>query len=289
MNRFQALIRPGRTLLLPGVHDALSARMAEQLGFEGLCVGGAAVGIMQFALPDIGLQSFGEYRDCVGRIQSGSKLPIMLDAEDGFGDAKSVTRTVRTFEQMGVDALILEDLLPFVAGKPPRTLPLAEATAKLEAALRARRSSDTWIVGRTDVAHAGDHAAVAQRAQRFEEIGVDAVLATGLRDLDDMRRLRDRVQVPLIALVVQTKPWVAPSLKEASHAGYEILMHAASLMLQVVGATREGLTSLRDRDQPIWPSLAPTLEGMSELLCTGAWNSIDISAEMSMATTKRNP
>ena len=287
MNRFEALIRPGRTLLLPGVHDALSARMAEQLGFEGLCVGGAAVGIMQFALPDIGLQSFGEYRDCVGRIQSGSALPMMLDAEDGFGDAKSVTRTVRAFEQMGVDALILEDLLPFVAGKPPRTLPLAEATAKLEAALRARRSSDTWIVGRTDVAHAGDHAAVAKRAQRFEEIGVDAVLATGLRDLDDMRRLRDRVQMPLIALVVQTKPWVAPSIEEASHAGYEILMHAASLMLQVVGATREGLTALRDRYQPVWPSLAPTLESMGELLRTGAWNGVDISAKMSMTTIKR--
>ena len=289
MNRFESLIRPGRALLLPGVHDALSARMAEQLGFEGLCVGGAAVGIMQFALPDIGLQSFGEYRDCVGRIQSGSTLPIMIDAEDGFGDAKSVTRTVRAFEQMGVDALILEDLLPLVAGKPIRTLSLAEATIKLEAALRARRSAGTWIVGRTDVAHAGDHAAVAQRARRFEEIGVDAVLATGLRDLEDMRRLRGCVQVPLIALVAQTKPWVAPSLEEASHEGYEILMHAASLMLQVVAATREGLTSLRDRCQPTWPSLTPTLEGMGKLLCTGAWNGIDTYAETSLAISKLNP
>ena len=278
MNRFQALIRQGRPLVLPGVHDALSARVGEQLGFDGLCVGGAAVGIMQFALPDIGLQSFGEYRDGVARIRGASSLPIMLDAEDGFGDAKAVTRTVRSFEQLGIAGLILEDLMPLVSGEPVRTIPLPEMSAKLEAALRARASTDTWIVGRTDVAHAGRHEEVAERARRFEDIGVDAVLATGLRSLDDMRRLRDSVKLPLIALVVETKPWFAPTLEEVDAMGFEIVMHAAALMLNVVAATRTALGALRTGHANSAASHGPTLAALGPLLAAGEWQQVDLAA-----------
>lgn len=279
MNPFQTLIRQARgPLLLPGVHDALSARMGEALGFDGLCVGGAAVGIMQFALPDIGLQSFGEYRDSVARIRAGSALPIMLDAEDGFGDAKAVTRTVRSFEQMGIEALILEDLMPLLAGEAVRTLPLPEMSAKLAAALRARRSSDTWIVGRTDAAHAGRHEEVVERARHFEDLGVDAVLATGLRSLDDMKRLRDSVKLPLIALVVEPKPWIAPTLAEAEAMGYEIVMHAAALMLNVVAATRAALGALKAGPGGAAPGLEPTLATLGPLLAAGDWQQIDRDA-----------
>lgn len=281
MNPFQTRIQKGgRPLLLPGVHDALSARVGEALGFDGLCVGGAAVGIMQFALPDIGLQSFGEYRDSVARIRAGSTLPIMLDAEDGFGDAKAVTRTVRSFEQMGIAGLIFEDLMPLVAGEPVRTLSLPEMSAKLAAALRARASSDTWIVGRTDVAHAGRHDEVVERARRFEDLGVDAVLATGLRSLDDMKRLRDSVKLPLIALVVETKPWVAPTLVEVEAMGYEIVMHAAALMLNVVAATRTALGALKSGPGGAAPGLETTLSALGPLLAAGDWQQIDRDARI---------
>lgn len=278
MNRFQALIRQGRPLVLPGVHDALSARVGEQLGFDGLCVGGAAVGIMQFALPDIGLQSFGEYRDGVARIRAASSLPIMLDAEDGFGDAKAVTRTVRSFEQLGIAGLILEDLMPLVTGEPVRTVPLPEMSAKLEAALRARASTDTWIVGRTDAAHAGRHEEVAERARRFEDIGVDAVLATGLRSLEDMKRLRESVKLPLIALVVETKPWIAPTLEEVEAMGFEIVMHAAALMLNVVAATRAALGALRTGHAGSAAAHGPTLAALGPLLAADEWQQVDLAA-----------
>ncbi|HVR52069.1 MAG TPA: isocitrate lyase/PEP mutase family protein [Pseudorhodoferax sp.] len=282
MNRLQQGIGQGRPLLLPGVHDALSARVAEQLGFEGLCVGGAAVGITQCALPDIGLQSFGEYHASVSRIRSATELPILLDAEDGFGDAKAVTRTVRSFERLGISGMILEDLVPLRTGEPVSTVPLDEIGAKLEAALRARASADTWIVGRTDVAHAGRPDEVVARARRFQEIGVDAVLATGLTSLDEMQRLRDSVRLPLIALVVETKPWIAPTLAQVEALGYEIVMHAAALMLSVVGATRASLEALKHGGVAAPNGLQTTLAALGPLLRTEDWRQVDLAARQGM-------
>lgn len=274
MNPFKALIRQKAPLVLPGVHDALSARIAEDLGFQGLCIGGAATGITQFALPDVGLLSFGEYRDSIARTCAGSRLPVLLDAEDGFGDAKAVTRTVRAFEQLGIAGLILEDLVPLRAGQPVSVVPLDTMQAKLKAALAARASDDTWVVGRTDAAHAGRHDDVCARAKRFEQLGVDAVLATGLRDLDDMKRLRDAVGVPLIALVVETKPWVRPSRDDVRALGFEIVMHAAALMLAVADAARNTLGALRDGSAlPAVP--ASGLAALQHSLRVGEWQRLD--------------
>jgi len=260
------------------VHDALSARMAEDLGFQGLCIGGAATGIVQFALPDIGLLSFGEYSDCVARIGASTRLPVLLDAEDGFGDAKAVTRTVRGFERMGIAGLIIEDLVPLAAGAPVSVVPVPVIQAKLEAALAARASDDTWIVGRTDAGHANLHEEVCRRARRFEEVGVDALLATGLRDLDDMKRLRDAVDLPLIALVVETKPWVRPTRDDILAAGFEIAMHPAALMLAVAETARSTLTALRDGTAlPAPPS--SQLGALQRSLRVDEWQRLDARAQ----------
>ncbi len=277
MNPFQNLIRSGSPLVLPGVHDALSARLAEDAGFQGLCIGGAATGITQFALPDIGLLSFGEYRDSVARTCAGTRLPVLLDAEDGFGDAKAVTRTVRAFEQLRIAGLILEDLVPLRAHEPISVAPLQEMQRKLEAALAARTHGDTWIVGRTDAAHASLHEEVCIRARCFEQLGVDAILATGLRDLDDMKRLRDSVSVPLIALVVETKPWVRPSLEQVAAIGFEIVMHPAALMLALTRAAHHTLVSLRE-GAALAPAPDPVQQVLQHALRVREWQQIDTTS-----------
>src|SRR5699024_7168911 len=89
MKSMKSLINPNHTVLIPQAHDALSARMIEAAGFQAMGIGGAALAATQLAMPDIGLQSFGEYRDALARTLQGSSLPAMVDGENGFGDAKA--------------------------------------------------------------------------------------------------------------------------------------------------------------------------------------------------------
>ncbi len=261
----------GTPLLLPGAHDALSARMIEATGFSAYGIGGSALSATQLALPDIGLQSFGEYRDAVGRIMEGSHLPVMVDGENGFGDAKAVTRTVRTFERMGVGGLALEDLeFPPQLGQPPRVIAREDICRKLEAALSARTERDLFIIGRTDAAHAVSLAEALIRVAEFETLGVDAVLATGLQDLDAYRRLRDAVRVPILAVVVPGSPWFAPSVEELKQVGIEAALYPAAILARILVSMREGLESIR----PIQGETAQTTS-LAGLLGVSQWTAID--------------
>jgi 2,3-dimethylmalate lyase len=261
----------GMPLLLPGAHDALSARMIEATGFPAYGIGGAALSATQLGLPDVGLQSFGEYRDAVGRIMEGSALPVMVDGENGFGDAKAVTRTVRTFERMGVGGLALEDLaFPPQLGRPPGVIARKDMCAKLNAALSARTGRGLFLIGRTDAAYTVSLEEALSRVIEFESVGVDAVLATGLLDLDAYRRLRDAVRIPILAVVVPGSPWFAPSVEELTRLGIEAALYPAAILSRMLGAMREGLESIRPiQERPAQGTSLPGLLRVSE------WTEID--------------
>lgn len=247
MSSLRELARAGGTTLLPGVHDAISARAAEDSGFAGIAIGGSGVAATQLALPDVGLQSFGEYRDAIARILAATRLPAMIDGEDGFGDVRAVTRTVRALEALGVGGIAFEDLgfPPAAGGRPPWVVDEAVIVAKLEAALAARGDDELMIVGRTDAAGVLGLDEALRRARRYEEIGVDAVLLTGLTDLEAMERLRAAVSVPLIAIVVEGGPWVVPTPAQLEAMGYELALYPATLMLAGVSAYRGALERIR--------------------------------------------
>jgi 2-methylisocitrate lyase-like PEP mutase family enzyme len=273
MTTFRSLLAAssGTPLLLPGAHDALSARMIEATGFPAYGIGGSALSATQLGFPDIGLQSFGEYRDAVGRIMEGSVLPVMVDGENGFGDAKAVTRTVRTFERMGVGGLALEDLtFPPQLGRPSSVISRKDMAAKLEAALNARTGRDLFLIGRTDAAYTVSLEEALARVAEFESLGVDAVLVTGLADLDAYRRLRDAVRVPIIAVVVTGSPWFAPSVEELGQVGIEAALYPAAILSRLLGAMREGLESIR----PI-PEVPAHRTSLPGLLGVAAWTEID--------------
>jgi 2-methylisocitrate lyase-like PEP mutase family enzyme len=241
---FTTLARTGKPLLLPGAHDALSARMIEDAGFAAYGIGGSALSATQLAMPDAGLQSFGEYRDGVMRIMEGSRLPLMLDGENGFGDAKAVTRTVRSFEKLGVAAIAFEDLVfPPALNRPPAVIDQAEMEAKLKAALAARR--EMLIIGRTDAAYAVGLDEAIARAKAYAALGVDGLIVPGLADLDAYKRLRAAVAVPIIAVVVPGSPWYAPSQDELAEAGIEAALYPAAILWRIIAATTQGLEAIR--------------------------------------------
>jgi 2-methylisocitrate lyase-like PEP mutase family enzyme len=277
MTTFRSLLAAsaGKPLLLPGAHDALSARLIEATGFVAYGIGGSALSATQLGLPDIGLQSFGEYRDAVGRIMEGSGLPVMVDGENGFGDAKAVTRTVRAFERMGVGGLALEDLMfPPLLGRPPSVIARKEMRAKLEAAISARTGGDLFLIGRTDAAYTVSLEEALARVAEFESLGVDAVLVTGLADFAAYRRLRDAVRVPILAVVVPGSPWFAPSVEDLTRLGIEAALYPAAILARMLAAMREGLESIRPlQDVPAQGTSLPGLLRVSE------WTEIDRRAE----------
>lgn len=278
MTGLRDLLRSGHTVLVPGAHDALSARMIEHAGFEAFGVGGSALAATQLALPDIGLQSFGEYRDSVARILSGSSLPALVDGENGFGDVKAVRRTVRAFEDLGVSALALEDLtFPPVLGSPPSVIPEAEMVVKLEAALAARRKPDMFLIGRTDAVGVLGLAGGIQRARLYAEVGVDAVLLTGIADAEALKRVRDEIQIPIFALVVENGPWYVPTPGELSSLGYEFAIYPASLLTAALAGYRNALTAIApDNTTALEGDVGPEL--LRALLRTDDWAAVDAAA-----------
>lgn len=278
MNGMKSLIRANETVIIPGAHDAISARMIEDAGFKTFGIGGSALAATQLALPDIGLQSFGEYRDSVARVLQGSTLPAMVDGENGFGDVKAVTRTIRSFEAMGVSGISLEDLsFPPVMGVPPSVIEESEMTSKLEAALTARRNPDTFIIGRSDAAGILGLDAGIARAGLFEDIGVDAVLLTGVADKEGLKRVRDSVSVPVIAIIVENGPWAIATPDELSAMGYEFALYPAALMLAGLTGYQQALAAL-GRGSTALPHDSIGHAGLRNLVRPDEWASVDARA-----------
>lgn len=286
MNSMKSLINPDRTVLIPQAHDALSARMIEAHGFQAMGIGGAALAATQLAMPDIGLQSFGEYRDAIARTLQGSSLPAMVDGENGFGDAKAITRTVRAFEAMGVAGISFEDLVfPPPLTQPPSLIDTNEMVAKLEAALAARQREDTFIVGRTDAAGVVGLDEALSRAQLYENIGVDAVLLTGLQDHESLKQVRDQISVPIIALVVENGPWVTATPDELSAMGYEFALYPSTLMMAAVTGYRDALNAIRDGKTTL-PEESVGHPELAEIVRRDDWVELEAAYILQEAQTK---
>jgi 2-methylisocitrate lyase-like PEP mutase family enzyme len=271
---FKTLSTTGRPLLMPGAHDALSARMIQEGGFSAYGVGGLALAATQLALPDAGLQSFGEYRDAVGRILESSSLPAMIDGENGFGDVKAVTRTVRSFERLGVAAIAIEDvILPRHLGRPPSICPAQEIGSKLQAALAARASDDFLILGRTDATYLIGLEEALARAKAYADIGVDGVVLPGLPNLDAYKRLRDAVRVPIVAVTAPGSPWFAPSVEQMIEVGIEAAVYPLMILARVIVATRQAIVDFSSTNGALPPGF--DMGALAQTLHTGLWTAVD--------------
>lgn len=274
MSDFRSLLMRDEPLLIPGAHDALTACLIEAAGFAAFGVGGAALSATQLALPDLGIQSFGEYRDAVGRIMERATLPVMIDGENGFGDVKAVTRTVRTFERMGVGAIAFEDLVfpPLLTG-PLAVIPAADMDAKLEAALAARHDDIMLVIGRTDAGYAIGVDEAIKRAKAFEALGVDAVLVPGLPDLDAYKRLREAVTIPIFVVVVPGSPWFALTVPHLKEIGIEAALYPAALLAWMIEAAGKGLEAIRSANGA--PPEGFDMASVGRLLKADDWAAID--------------
>ncbi len=218
-----------RVLLAPGVYDALSALVAEQSGFEALYLSGASIAYTRLGRSDIGLTTQTEVADTLARITERVRLPVIVDADTGFGNALNTQRTVREFERAGAAMIQLEDqTFPKRCGHldGKGVVPVAEMCGKLRAALDARRSGQTLVLARTDAVAVEGFDAAMERAERYLETGVDALFIEAVRTPEQMDAACARFaqRIPMLANMVEGGKTPVQSAQELGRRGYRIVI-----------------------------------------------------------------
>ena len=229
--KFRDAIRNG-IIPLPGVFNALTARMAEELGFPAVYQSGAALSAGLAALPDVGLITQTEFARQGSYLAQSVSIPVISDADTGFGEALSVERTVREYERAGLAGLHLEDQqLPkrcgHLSGKELVTT--AEMVAKLKAAVSARVDRDFVIIARTDArANEGIEGALA-RARAYVDAGADMIFPEALQDADEFRTFAREIKVPLIANMTEFGKSKLLSVQELGELGYAAVLFPVTI------------------------------------------------------------
>lgn len=214
--------------MLPGVHNALSARLAERAGARAVYLSGSAVSMALLGLPDIGLMSGTEMVDQARRITACIGVPLICDADTGYGNAVNVLHAVRMYEAAGVAGIQIEDqMFPKRCGHfdGKSLISEEEMIGKIRAACAARVDSDFVIIARTDaIEELGVDAAV-QRGQAYGRAGADIVFVEAPRTLDDMRLIASSIDAPLLINVVEGGKTPQLSLRDYAELGYRIVLY----------------------------------------------------------------
>ena len=224
----QRLQQP-QVLLAPGIYDPLTALIAEQSGFEALYLSGASIAYTRLGRSDIGLTTATEVADCLARITERVSIPVIVDADTGFGNALNTMRTVRAFEQAGAAMLQIEDqTFPKRCGHldGKTVVPTLEMCGKLRAALDARKSSETLILARTDALAVEGFEAAMERAEAYLACGVDALFIEALRTPEQMTQACKRFagRIPLLANMVEGGKTPVQSATVLGETGFKIVI-----------------------------------------------------------------
>lgn len=247
--RFRELLARG-TVVLPGAFNALSARMIEQAGFEALYLSGASLANSMLGMPDVGLTTLSEAAYHATRCASVTTIPIISDADTGFGGEESTARTVREFEQAGLAGLHLEDQeFPKRCGHLPGKLlvPQAEFEAKIAAAAAARRDPDFLIIARTDARGVSGYDDAVRRANAYLKAGADAIFPEALEGQEEFARFARDVPAPLLANMTEFGKTPYLSVAEFAALGYRMVIFPVTLMRLAMKAVERGLGELRER------------------------------------------
>ena len=278
---FKQRLAQDRVLLAPGVYDALSALVAEQAGFEALYLSGASIAYTRLGRSDVGLTTYSEVADTLARITERVELPVIVDADTGFGNALNVMRTVRGFERAGAAMVQLEDQsFPKRCGHldGKSVIPVQEMVGKLKAALDARTSPDTLILARTDALAVEGLDAALERAERYVECGVDALFIEALRTPEQMGAACARFaqRIPLLANMVEGGKTPVQSTAELGVCGFRIVVFPGGTARAVTHTLQAYYASLHQHQTTApWQKQMLDFDGLNavigtdELMATG--------------------
>jgi 2-methylisocitrate lyase-like PEP mutase family enzyme len=246
--QLRQLAHARRGVLVPGAFNALSARVVADMGFEALYVTGAGVTNMWFGLPDQGFMGLTDIAEHTARIRDAVELPLIVDADTGFGNALNTYHAVRTLERAGADCIQLEDQLsPKRCGhfNGKDVISTEEMLGKIHAACDARRDADLLILARTDAAAIHGFEAAVERAQRFAEAGADILFVEAITTPEEVKALPQRLQTPqLINMVIGGKTPITDA-DELGRLGYGLVLYANAALQGAVAGMQRALEQLK--------------------------------------------
>ena len=231
------------TLLAPGIYDALSGLIAEQSGAQAVYLSGASIAYTRFGRSDVGLVSVSEVHDTLAAVTDRIKIPIIVDADTGFGNALNVQRTVRNFERAGAAAIQIEDQsFPKRCGHLDGKVLIKtdEMVGKVKAAVDARKTNDTLIIARTDARAVEGLQKAIDRAHIYEEAGADILFIEAPRSVDELKIIRKsfHLNTPLLANMVEGGKTPVKTADDLKSLGFNIVIfpggavRAATFQLQ---------------------------------------------------------
>ena len=269
------------TLLAPGIYDALSGLIAEQSGAKAVYLSGASIAYTRFGRSDIGLVSVSEVHDTLAAVTDRIKIPIIVDADTGFGNALNVQRTIRSFERAGAAAIQIEDQsFPKRCGHLDGKVLIKkdEMVGKVKAAVDSRKTSDTLIIARTDARAVEGLQEAIDRAHAYHEAGADVLFIEAPRSVDELKLIRKSfdLNIPLLANMVEGGKTPVKTANDLKSLGFNIVIfpggavRAATFQLQkyYAGLLKNGSNSEFSKKMHNFDSLNSVI-GTPELLKIG--------------------
>ena len=242
------LLSRNKLLVAPGCFDGLSARLVQEAGFEAVYLSGGAVA-RSMGIPDIGLVTMSESIERAVQVVSAINIPIIADADTGYGNAVNLVRSVREFERAGVAAIHIEDQITpkrcgHLDGK--EVISLAEMELKLKAALAARSDPDFCIIARTDARGVNGFDDAVKRANAFAKLGVDAIFLEAPQSEEELAEIPKRVpNIPLLVNVFKGGKTPMLPMERLEKMGYRIAIYPSETQRAAIHAMRTALSTLK--------------------------------------------
>jgi 2-methylisocitrate lyase-like PEP mutase family enzyme len=246
--QLKALMARRAAVIVPGAANALFARVIEDLGFEAVYVTGAGVANMMLGVPDVGLSTVTEVAEAAAAIADAVNVPIIVDADTGFGNAVNVVRTVRTLERAGASGIQLEDqVFPKKCGHfgGKHVIERAEMVQKIKAAVDARHDPALQIIARTDARAVEGFEAAIERALAYVAAGADATFVEAPTSVDELAQIPKAINVPQVANVVFGGKTPDPGHEKLAQFGFSIVLYANAALQAALKASYDVLGALK--------------------------------------------
>ncbi|MEH7083233.1 oxaloacetate decarboxylase [Neobacillus drentensis] len=260
---FQNLLRKPESFILPGAYDAMSARLIEEIGFQAIYATGAGISNAQLGWADVGLTSLNEVVDIVTRMADVTSIPIVVDADTGFGNAINVIRTVREFERAGVAAIQMEDQIsPKKCGhfNGKDVISKEEMIGKIKAAVDTRKDENLAIIARTDALAVNGMEDALDRANAYSEAGADIIFVEAPTTIDQLKQITSSLKgIPQVINLVEGGKTPLISLKEAEEIGFKIMLCANTVLRSAIKGITQSLRILKAEGSH---------ENIHDLICT---------------------
>ena len=248
MKNLKSMLKSKKPLVIPGVYDALGAKIAQKVGFDAMFQTGYGTSATLFGMPDFGFIGATETVDNARRISRAVSVPVIVDADTGYGNALSVWKLVKELESAGAAGIFLEDQkwpkrCGHMQGK--EIVPQEEYTEKLSAAIDARENKDFIIVARTDARATEGLDAAIERGKQNKKTGADAVFVEAPKSLDEMKRIGKEINAPLVANMIEGGATPLSSAETLNKMGFKIILYPLSVLYANTFATMNILKELK--------------------------------------------